>query len=279
MEVRMADESQVQTWQRDDAGTSWQRSQSFRNRFLAPATNLMLDLAELQAGHRVLDVAAGTGDQSLEAARRVAPDGYLLATDLSASMLATAARAAADARLTHMGTQVADAQELEVEPASFDRAICRLGLMFVPDKAKALAAIRRALKPGGKFATVVWGSAEKNPALTLHLEVVEPRLGPGDHPAMRVALSMGKAGLSEEALGQAGFSEIAVQVVPADRHHASVAAAMEHMSIGPAAETVNMLPEGEREAAWQEIGRRVQAYIGRDGVHIPGELLVGVGTA
>jgi SAM-dependent methyltransferase len=274
----MADQSQVQTWQRDDAGVNWQRSQSFRNAFLAAATERMLDAAGLQPGYRVLDVAAGTGDQSLLAVRRVGPSGYLLATDLSPSMLDAAAKAAAAAGLEQVHTQVADAQELDVEPRSFDAAICRLGLMFVPDKGRALAAIRRALKPGARFATVVWGSPEKNPALTVHLDVVEPRLGPDEHPAMRVALSMGKPGLLEVALAQAGFSDIAVHPISADRRHDSVAAAVEHMRIGPAAESVNMLPEGEREAAWQEIGRRMQAYMGRDGMHIPGELLVGVGT-
>lgn len=274
----MPDESQVQTWQRDEAGVAWQRSQAFRNTFLAPATQLMLEVAAVQLGHRVLDVAAGTGDQSIEAARRVGPTGFVLATDLSASMLDTAAKAAEELGFGQVHTQVADAQELDVQAESFDAAICRLGLMFVPDRARALAAIRRALKPTARFAAVVWSSADKNPALTLHLNVVEARIGPETRPAMRVALSMGAPGMLENALASAGFRHVAVHAVVADRHHASVQAAMDGMRIGPAAETVNMLPECERDGAWQEIAAQVRRFERADGVHIPGELLVGVGT-
>src|SRR2546423_840280 len=150
-----SERSQVQTWQRGDAGEAWARNQALRAAYMGPATQLMLDLAGIQPGHRVLDIAAGTGDTSIEAAKRVGPTGYVLATDLSASMLNVAAKAAADAGLTNLDTQVADATKLDLPPASFDAAICRLGLMFFPDRT-ALGGLRRALKPGARFATIVW---------------------------------------------------------------------------------------------------------------------------
>lgn len=270
---------QTQTWQRDEAGEAWQRSQALRARFLAAATELMLDLADIQVGQRVLDVAAGTGDQSIGAARRAGPSGHVLATDLSASMLDVAAKTAAAAGLENMETLVSDAQELDVEPGSFDAAICRLGLMFFPDRQKALSAIRRALKPGARFATVVWSTAEKNPALNLALQVVEPHLPASEGTLMvRIALSMGEPGLLEDVFASAGFRDIAVHALPADRRAASVTEALEGMRSGPAAETVNLLPEGEREAAWRDIGERLAGFQGPDGVRIPGELLVAVGS-
>ena len=70
---------------------------------------MMLDLAEVRTGSRVLDVAAGTGDQTVMAAQRVGPTGYVLATDISSSMLKVAADAARAAGLTNIETRVMDA--------------------------------------------------------------------------------------------------------------------------------------------------------------------------
>src|SRR5829696_5131350 len=87
------------------------------------ATELMLDLANLQPGNRVLDVAAGSGDQTILAAQRVGPTGYVLATDIAASMLAITDQAARDAGLRNIETRVIDAQQLDLPAGSFDAAI------------------------------------------------------------------------------------------------------------------------------------------------------------
>jgi ubiquinone/menaquinone biosynthesis C-methylase UbiE len=123
----------------------------------------MLDLAGVGPGSRVLDVAAGTGEQSLLAARRVGTSGSVLATDLSAQMLGAAMKSARQAGLANIETRVVDAQELTVPPESFDAVISRLGLMFLPDLPRALLGIHGALRLGGKFAAIVWGPAEHNP--------------------------------------------------------------------------------------------------------------------
>src|SRR5687768_5540415 len=72
------------------AGATWQSGAALRAQAFGPATDLMMDLAGLKAGDHVLDIAAGTGDTSLIAARRVGPTGHVLATDLSPSMLEVA---------------------------------------------------------------------------------------------------------------------------------------------------------------------------------------------
>lgn len=133
-----------------EAAEGWRRGAAERARYLGPATETMLDMANISIGSRVLDVAAGTGEQSLMAARRVGPSGSVLATDIAGKMLKIAAEAAHQAGLSNFTTQVMDAQQLDVEPESFDAAISRLGLMFVPDLQGALAGIRRALKPSSR---------------------------------------------------------------------------------------------------------------------------------
>jgi ubiquinone/menaquinone biosynthesis C-methylase UbiE len=94
----------------------------------------MLDLANLRAGCRVLDVAAGTGEQTLLAARRVGPTGYVLATDISASMLNLAAQAIRDAGLRNVETRVMDAANIEVKADSFDAVICGKVSCFFPSR-------------------------------------------------------------------------------------------------------------------------------------------------
>lgn len=131
--------------------------------WLQGATTAMLDAAGVGPGLRVLDIAAGTGDQTLDIARRVGPEGRVLATDLSARLVALA-----DARLRLAGIenadmQVAEAQRLPLAGAGFDAAVCRLGLMFGTEPGQALRSVRAALRPGSRFSALVFGEVAANP--------------------------------------------------------------------------------------------------------------------
>ena len=74
-------------WDVKEKADWWSAGQARRQETLGRATEMMLDMAGVQSGSRVLDVAAGTGDSSLMAARRVGPTGYVLGVDFSASMV------------------------------------------------------------------------------------------------------------------------------------------------------------------------------------------------
>ena len=93
------------TYGSSEAAAGWQRSAVARAQILAPLTDRMLDLAGVDIGHRVLDVAAGTGEQTLLAAQRVGPTGTVLATDIAVRMLALAEEAAARAGLRNVKTR------------------------------------------------------------------------------------------------------------------------------------------------------------------------------
>src|SRR2546422_5046057 len=125
------------TWGGSDAATGWQRGLAARVKFFGPATERMLDLANIRVGSRVLDVGAGAGDQTLAAARRVGPTGSVLSTDVSASMLEEAARSARQAGLSNVETRVMDAQRLDLGADAVGAAISRLALMLIPDIDKA----------------------------------------------------------------------------------------------------------------------------------------------
>ena len=132
--------------------------------WLGEATELMLDQAGVGPGSRVLDVAAGAGGQTLTAARRTGPDGILLATDISEPLLDRVRAGAIAEEVSHVYAAVADAAALDFMPGAFDAAICRLGLMHLPDVAAALRGIRLALRLGGRFSTVVYDEPGHNPA-------------------------------------------------------------------------------------------------------------------
>src|SRR5262249_5406733 len=130
------------TWGAGEAAVDWQRGVAARMQAFGPATEQMLDLAEIRPGSRALDVRARAGGQSLGAARRAGTTGYVLATDVSASMLEMAGRAARQAGLSNIDTRVMDAQHLELPSNSFDVVISRFALMLILDIGKALREIR-----------------------------------------------------------------------------------------------------------------------------------------
>ena len=147
-------------WGLRESADWWSAGQALRPQTLGVATEMMLDLASIQPGSRVLDVAAGTGDQTLMAARRVAQWGYVLAVDTSASMLNVAAEAARKEGLTNVETRVMDAENLMLDADSFDAVLCRIALHHFP---KALSEMHRVVKAGGKVAVIVFSALEKNP--------------------------------------------------------------------------------------------------------------------
>src|SRR5207253_835678 len=115
----------VRTWESAEAAEVWRKSAARRARTVAAATDKMFEAARLRPGMRVLDLAAGTGDQALLAAQIVGPAGSVLATDISPSMLAVAEESARDAGLSNIETLVADASRVELPDEHFDAAICR----------------------------------------------------------------------------------------------------------------------------------------------------------
>jgi ubiquinone/menaquinone biosynthesis C-methylase UbiE len=123
-------------WQ--TAAEAWHRWHPTLNTWLGPATNLMLDMAQVKEGHRILDVAAGAGEQSINAAERVGPNGNVLATDLAPKILEFALELAEQKGLSNIKIKEMDGEDLTVPDNSFDVVISRVGLIFFPDQKKAL---------------------------------------------------------------------------------------------------------------------------------------------
>ena len=274
----------VQTWASAEAVAQWQQGAARRAAVLGPATERLLDAACLRPGARVLDLGAGAGEQSILAARRVEPNGTVLAVDVSASMLEAAAQAAREAGLDGIiATHVADISTLDLGPRRFDVAISRLGIMFMPDVTAGLSRVHRVLEPGARLAALVWSSPERNPYMSTSIEVVRAmgRL-PQSTPTVLRAMSLGTPGVLKQALGAAGFGQIEVQPVAIERSFSSVDETLELLRTGSSAqaEVMRDLDEHQQADAWSEISRRLEAYVQSDGtVRIPGELLLASATA
>ncbi|MBV8084054.1 MAG: class I SAM-dependent methyltransferase [Chloroflexi bacterium] len=267
-------------WLTDNAGEEWARNAALRARYMAATTELMLRLAHIRPAARVLDLACGTGDQTIEAANLAGPDGWFLATDMSPSMVRVAEQALAKAGVKGEA-RVLDMQAAseQLEAASFDAAICRFGLMFMPDLQRALSGIRGALKPGSRFAAAVWSTSEKNPFMGLGARIVRRLQGlPPEEP---VTSSLAAPGKLAGELTRAGFSAVEVHPVPVMRDFPSAAEAVRLAKAGELQgfnELRDLLP-ADRERAWLELEAELKPFDGPHGCVVPGESLVGVGTA
>jgi ubiquinone/menaquinone biosynthesis C-methylase UbiE len=265
-----------------EGAEQWQRGKAHRAEVTGPANEMMLDLADLRIGDRVLDVAAGTGDQTLMAAQRVGATGYVLATDISASMLKIAAEAARNAGLTNIETKVMDAENIDLDADSFDAVICRMGLMLFSDPVKALVGMRRVVERSRNIVVLVLSTEEKNPFLGIPLAIVRRLVSMTlPTPGAPRAFALGRSGMLADAYRRASFAEITVHAVNIRRRFRSLddtLRALKNLSPFFLRDLLAKLSDRERELAWSEIGRQLGQFEKPDGFEIPGEALIGVGT-
>ena len=278
----MADTLTPEKWGRKESADWWSAGQAARQQIYGAATEMMLDLAGVQVGSRVLDVAAGSGESTLMAARRIGPTGYALAADVSANMLNAAAEAARKAGIVNIETRVMNAENIELDADSFDAVICRIALMLFPNPAKALSEMHRVVKPGGKVAVMVYSGLEKNPYHEIFQEAVR-RMGniPWPAPGEPWMYALGAPGLLEGLYSGAGFINISVRAAPIPRRFQSAAAAVGNMKkaiAGDIGVLMNRLKEADRDRAWGEIEEKFKRFEGPNGFEVPGEVLIGVGT-
>jgi SAM-dependent methyltransferase len=261
----------------EDAAEAWHRWGPVIEDCLAAATDLMLDGAGVTTGSRVLDVAAGAGGQSLAAARRAGPTGHVVATDTSPTILEYAAKAGTDAGLTTITTRELDGEHLDVDEASFDAVISRVGLIYFPDRQAALTGMRRALRPGGRISAVVYSTADRNGFFAIPIGIIRRRAQlPPPVPGQPGPFSLGGPGVAEAAFADAGFRDVTVEAVPSPLRMAGSEDCLqfERESFGALHQMLSGLPEAEREAAWAEIGEALAQFDGPDGFEAPCEMLV-----
>lgn len=154
----MTSSSQWNTFARTNASLRWRKPSAAIGR---DVTEAIVAEAQVQPGNDVLDIASGTGEPAISIATLLAGTGSVTATDISPEPLKVAQQRAAERQLTNIRFQPADVHALPFPGGSFDRATCRLGVMFFSDFEKALSEIHRVLRPDGRFSVLAWGPYEQ----------------------------------------------------------------------------------------------------------------------
>jgi len=269
-----------QQW--EDAADAWHRWGPTLEEWLGAATERMLDGAGITTGSRVLDVAAGAGGQTIAAARRVGSSGHVVATDISPTILTYAAKAAAEAGLTNVETVEADGEALDdLSAGSFDAVISRVGLIYFPDQQRALAGMRRALREGGHISAIVYSTPDRNEFFSIPVSIIRQRAElPPPQPGQPGPFSLGAAGRLEEVLGEAGFHDVQVEVVPSPLRLPSAADCVrfERESFGALHQMLAGVAEADRPAVWDEIESALTRFEADGGFAGPCELLVASAT-
>jgi SAM-dependent methyltransferase len=203
-------EAQHKNW--DAAAAGWKAWSEFNDRADAHISERLVELAGVQSGSRVLDIAAGYGEPALTAARKAGPEGRVVATDISAEMLAFGRERAAAAGLGNVEFMQSDAFSLDFPHASFDAAVSRWGLIFEPDAEAAAARIRGFLRPGARMAIASWGEPDQVPFLSIPIRTTRERLGvPPPPPGTPGPLSRPTPAAIGGLLEGGGFSNVVVE--------------------------------------------------------------------
>jgi ubiquinone/menaquinone biosynthesis C-methylase UbiE len=242
---------------------------------LEPAQSALLDFAELVSGKRVLDVACGTGLVTFRAASIVLPRGEVVGTDISEQMIETAGDVARARGIANTVFHRMDAEQLALDAATFDVALCALGLMYVPHPEIALGEMHRILKPGGRAVCAVWGQRSKCGWAEI-FPIVDARVHSEVCPMF---FRLGTGNTLEQAFVVAGFRQIECRRLETRLRYAGASDACEAAFVGgPVALAYSRFSEQTRAEARDDYLRSISPHRQGESYAIPGEFVIVAGT-
>lgn len=195
----------------DDSAEGWKRWWPTFERAAQSVNDRLVELARVRASDRVLDIATGSGEPALTAARAVGPSGRVVAVDMSPGMLEIARERIDAIGLKNVDLVESDAEALRLEAHSFDAVLCRWGLMFMPDLDAVVRGIHQALKQGGRFATAVWSVADKVPMCGIARDAIRQITGIVPPPNAPDPTRLADTSILERALNAAGFRDVTIE--------------------------------------------------------------------
>lgn len=240
------------------------------------ATNALFDRLGVQAGDRVLELAAGPGSLGAKWSELVGPTGTVLLSDIAPAMVDVARQR--NTALDNVEVTVLDASAIDRPENSFDVVACRMGLMFTPDPSVAFAEIRRVLGPNGRVGALAWGGIEHNPWMTcvgmaaMMNGVVSggPPVGPGS------IFSLGDPGELEALAKGAGFVDVWVEEFTVTFRADDIDAHLARVSslAGPMAAAFQAASPDQLAAVRGTAADLAAPYVTGDGLEIPGRALL-----
>jgi ubiquinone/menaquinone biosynthesis C-methylase UbiE len=244
--------------------------------FMAQGAQILVELAGVGEGDRVLDVATGTGIVARTALPRTGTDGKVAAVDLNEGMLAVARRLS-EGLEPAIEWRLGDAQNLPYPDAIFDVAICQQGLQFLPDRAKALGEIHRVLVPGGRLVLSMMRPPAHNPAYPILADVVDGYLEAGAGEVLRSPFADISTAELRELLTATGFQDVSIihGIAPVRYDSAEEFARLE-ISSSPIADAVDALPDHTREAMFRDARQALDDFVDDQGITFPAAVYVAV---
>ncbi len=257
----------------------WDKAAAYYEGFwreqLAPAQRRLLELAALQPGERVLDIACGTGLVTFPAAKAVGAGGEVVGTDISQGMVDLVRQLAADRSVANVAFDRMDAEDLSALPdASFDAVLTGLGLMYVPDVLQALKEQLRVLKPGGRAVAAVWGQRDRCGWAEI-FPIVESRIASEVCPMF---FQMGTKDALVQTVTMAGFADVTHERLPSTLRYESDEEAIGAAFLGgPVALAYSRMDEPTRESAHADYLESIARYRDGTGYNVAGEFVVAIG--
>lgn len=252
-----------------NAASGWKRWWQRIEPPLQPISECMMELADIQPGQLVLDVATGIGEPAVTVARRVGPSGHVIATDFASRMLDIGRARATELGLDNITFREMDGEALTLPAHTFDAIFCRFGLMYLPDLQQALARMCDLLSAAGRMVAAVWSVPQKVPFISVPMSVALRELDvpppPPDRPG---AFRLADVHVLEDAFRQAGFTQIHMESMTLTFDWSSPDDFVSfHQEILTQLNTLLAKYPVERQIkVWRAIARAVEAYMMPDGI-------------
>ncbi len=204
-------EGQRQGW--NNVANGWQKWWKITETAGENISKRMIELAELKQGSKVLDIATGIGEPSITAAQRVGKNGHVLAIDISPQMVTVAKERAKSTGLQDLVEfREGDAETADLPPSTFDAALCRFGLMFLPSVIDGLSNIHKSLVNEGRFAAAVWAPPDKVPFISLPFDILLKEANiPPPPPNAPGPFSLADEKLLKEYFNNSGFKDVTTE--------------------------------------------------------------------
>jgi enediyne biosynthesis protein CalE5 len=274
--------SQRQSW--DSVAQAWKTWWEPIEKGAQALSSRLVQLAEIKPGQRVLDIATGIGEPAMTAAKIVGSSGHIIATDISARMLAIAKERAMSIGMQDITEfKECDAENIDFPDSFFDAALCRWGLMLLPNLDAALSKIYRSIISGRRFAAAVWSVPHKVPIISLASNIISEQLQiPASPPSIPNPFSLADANKLETSLIEAGFSDVRSETIAVRFEFTSGEDYSHYCQAVSTAARIALSKETEerKEKIWKRIAEAaVQSYgVGNGLVRMDNESICVVGT-
>lgn len=257
------------------AAPSWEREGDLVATTTRAVTDALLDAAGIAPGQRVLDVAGGTGDPSGRLASAVGPAGRVTCSDLTAAMLDGARRRVATPNLDFVA---ASAEALPFREATYDAVVSRFGVMLFADPAAGVAEMLRVARPSATVAAAVWGAPERNPYLSLPIDVLTrvggvPPSGPDVPGVFRLAAPGRLAALFAHPLARAVGEDRRAFLMEGPLGHDAFWPFLLRLA-SPTRAALSALPLAVQEEVGQAVREAVAPYFAGGVMRFPAEMVV-----